>query len=191
MVVLACLALGCTGPATNGSGGDGGSSGGGGIPYVCDEIGCECQNMNTCELDFGDSDNIRLDCFRFGETCSVSCGDACEISCSNGDRVEGVCAVSCGANCNVVCGAVAHCIVETGRDSNVTCREGTERSCAAELGDESVARCGGVTDACAIRCLGTCEVFCDLGDACDVECVNEDRQDCGEGHIACGPECPQ
>jgi hypothetical protein len=81
-------------------------------------------------------------------------------------------------------------MVETGRDSNFTCEEDTERSCAAELGDRSVARCGGFTDACAIRCLGTCEVFCDLGGSCDVECINEDRQDCGEGYIACGPACP-
>lgn len=154
----------------------------------CDEESCECRNREVCNLDCGEIMSCEPSCLGFDSACDAVCMDDCEFDCRGGDRIEGVCRGECGENCNASCGSVGSCIVEAGSDSEYTCVNAI--NCAATLGDGSIANCINVSGTCGVRCLGECQVFCDLTENCNVDCDNQDRRICDTGYIICGPECP-
>jgi hypothetical protein len=44
---------------------------------------------------------------------------------------------------------------------------------------------------CAVRCLGTCTVFCSITEFCNIDCREGERLNCGGGVYTCGMPCPE
>lgn len=169
-------------------GGCGSSEDGGPVSKTCVEGElCECIDRASCDLQCDDLVGCAPTCRNFDTSCTAACTEDCDLRCQGGDRVDGFCEGLCGDDCDARCSAVASCSLETGANSSVICTNAT--NCAAELGEGSILNCLGIAETCAARCFGTCEVFCSDAGACNVNCINGDQVECGEGFFVCG-ECP-
>jgi hypothetical protein len=159
---------------------------GGEAPITCDENGCECRNRDSCTLDCGDLVGCEPTCSNFVNFCAASCTSECVFGCRGGGEAD--CGVVCGDNCTADCRGTPNCSVDTGSTSVFACL--TSENCSAELGDDSTAECANV-GTCSIRCEGLCTVACILETTtCNVECMQHERVNCGQGIFVCGRECP-
>ncbi len=146
---------------------------------LCEGDECICRGGTNCSVPCANDDACISTCEDFAGFCSLTCDDACDLTCNNGPT----CNMSCGGDCLLSCRETQLCNADCGENCVYNCANAA--TCAVVVGANSSVRCeDGST--CNVTCTGVCRVRCQDVGTCSVLCPSSlDREICDDG-FACG-----
>jgi len=122
-------------------------------------------NYFGCTLDFGNLENITINC---GSGCKINCRDDCIINCIDS------CVISCGSNCRINCRdfcilrAETCCIINGGTDCHIiiisNCFIKCGDNCYIKGGSNNTINC---SNDCIVKCHVDCSIIC--GSNCNIQ----------------------
>jgi hypothetical protein len=112
-----------------------------------------------------------------GSTCVGTCGDSCDVDCTDG----AMCQIETGNSTSSSCEA-SICVVTAGDSASYDCTEGAE--CDVTAGEGSSLNCS-EESTCNFVCTSTCGASCSGDSTCTILCPGDEAPRSFEGEVSC------